>query len=510
VDWALLINTSETLKMTNTVIKHFRIIPRDSEYLDRKLGSRGEIYFDQDQNTLRLYSGDILGGVDLSKADLSNIDVNTFRNKSVESKLATVVYNVTVTGPESPDTGNKYNLNAVYRPEPNFVVGYTYVFVQDDPSNVYFPNNNNTTPNPHPLNFSADNLSGQLGGGTSYLADVRYFLNGVTVTQAVYNGPRFITATSRQVHVTVTNQTPATLYYWCWNHQAMGNIISVADPGSGTGGVSVSVDNAPPTSPNQGSLWLDTNTGVLYVYLDDGDSEQWIQPVFPFPDVTNLATLSYVENSVTSYVNSAVENLASISYVNSAIANFPTELFNLNIAADDSTQRNIQSGNTIKFIGAGGVTTSSDADGAITITGGGSTGSITFAGTTIDSADSSSISFTPAVTFQSDVSVENELIVDNNITVGLNLSVSNILTTKDIVVTGEFSSQGSGTPELFSDNEILLTAGTRVEITSSPLKMCNFTSAERDLLIAENGDVIYNTTTNKLQVRANGVWVDLH
>jgi hypothetical protein len=40
--------------------------------------------------------------------------------------------------------------------------------------------------------------------------------------------------------------------------------------------------------------------------------------------------------------------------------------------------------------------------------------------------------------------------------------------------------------------------------------MCNFTSAERDLLIAENGDVIYNTTTNKLQVRANGVWVDLH
>jgi hypothetical protein len=501
--------------MTNTVIKHFRIIPRDSEYLDRKLGSRGEIYFDQDQNTLRLYSGDILGGVDLSKADLSNVDVNTFRNKSVESKLATVVYNVTVTSPQSPDTGNKYNLNSVYRPEPNFVVGYTYVFVQDEPSNVYFPNNNNTTPNPHPLNFSADNLSGQLGGGTSYLADVRYFLDGVTVTQAVYNGPRFITATSRQVHVTVTNQTPAILYYWCWNHQAMGNIISVADPGSGTGGVSVSVDNAPPTSPNQGSLWLDTNTGVLYVYLDDGDSEQWIQPVFPFPDVTNLATLSYVDNSVanlasTSYVNSAVENLASISYVNSAIENFPTELFNLTIAADDSTQRNIQSGNTIKFIGAGGVTTSSDADGAITITGGGSTGSVTFVGTTIDSADSSSISFTPAVTFQSDVSVENELIVDNSVTVGLNLSVSNILTTKDIVVTGEFSSQGSGTPELFSDNEILLTAGTRVEITSSPLKMCNFTSAERDLLIAENGDVIYNTTTNKLQVRANGVWVDLH
>jgi hypothetical protein len=476
------------------------------------MGSRGEIYFDQDQNTLRLYSGDILGGVDLSKADLSNVDIATYRDKSVESKLSTVVYNVTVTGPQSPDVGNKYNLNSVYRPESNFVVGYTYVFVQNNPSNVYFPNNNNTIPNPHPLNFSADNISGELGGGTSYLTDVRYFLNGIPVTQAVYNSTAFITASSREVRITVTNQTPATLYYWCWNHTAMGNVISVADPGSGSSGVSVSVDNAAPSSPNQGSLWLDTNTGVLYVYLDDGDSEQWIQPVFPFPDISNLASTSYVDTAVEPLASLAYvdTNFASISYVDSAVANIPTEMFNLNIAADDSTQRNIPSGNIIKFIGAGGVTTSSNADGAITITGGATTGSITFVGTVIDSADSSSITFTPAVTFSSDITIQNELIVDNRVTVGSDLLVSNVLTTKDILVTGEFSSQGSGTPELFSDNEILLTAGTRVEITSSPLKMCNFTSAERDALIAENGDVIYNTTSNKLQVRANGVWVDLH
>lgn len=490
--------------MTNPAINVLRLITRDSDYLDRKIGTRGEIFFDQNINALRLYDGVTKGGHLISRADLSNVNINTYRDKSVESKLSTVVYNVTVTGPQSPDVGNKYNLNSVYRPESNFVVGYTYVFVQDNQTNVFFPNANGTTPNPHPLNFSADNINGELSGGTSYLTDVRYFLNGTLVTQAVYNSTAFITASSREVRITVTNQTPATLYYWCQNHTAMGNIISVADPGSGTGsgGVSVSVDSSAPASPTQGSLWLDTNTGVLYVYLDDGNSEQWIQPVYPFPDVSNLATLSYVENSVA--------NLASISYVNNAIENFPTEMFTLSIAADDSTQRNIQSGNTIKFIGAGGVTTASNADGAITITGGGTTGSITFAGTTIDSADSSSITFTPLVNFSSDIRIQNELIVDNRVTVGSNLSVANVLTTKDIVVTGEFSSQGSGIPELFSDNEILLTAGTRVEITASPLKMASFTSTARDLLVAVNGDVIYNTTTNRFQGRANGVWVDLN
>jgi hypothetical protein len=194
------------------VLDAVRIIPRDADFLDRKSGSRGEIFYDRTDNSLRLYDGVNTGGVNLAKSNLTNVNDTQFREKSVESRISTVVYTVTVTGPQGGDTGNKYNLNGVYRPIPNFVVGYTYVFIQDNPTNVFFPNATNTTPNPHPLNFSADNLSGLLGGGTSYLTNVRYFLNGDSVTQAVYNSAVFNTATSRQVWITITNSTPSTLY----------------------------------------------------------------------------------------------------------------------------------------------------------------------------------------------------------------------------------------------------------------------------------------------------------
>lgn len=460
---------------TAPIINFLRLLPRKSEFLNRRIGGIGEFFYDQDAQTLRLYDGRTNAGIALISE--SNLTQNL-----IESTVATVVYNVTIVGPQAPDVGNKYVLNGVYRPILNFVVGYNYVFNQNDQTNVYFPNANGTTVNRHALNFSADNISGQNGGGTSYLANVEYRLNGQVVTQAVYVSAAFDTATSRQVRIKVTNATPTTLYYWCYNHVLMGNSVSVADPGSGSGtasgNVTVSVSNSVPSDAENGNLWLNTNNGSLYVYVTDPDGSQWIQPAVPYPAEAPQIVLP--------------------------------DPFVFSVAADDSTEIQIQSGNTIQIIGAGGITTAVDADGIVTITGGGSTGNVTFVTTTIDSSDSSAITFTPAVVMQSDLTVQNDLVVSNSLSAGLNLSVANTLTVQNIVLTGQFSSQGAGIPELFSDNEILLTAATRVKLTASPLKFCSFTSANRDLLVAENGDVIYNSTTNKLQVRAAGVWVDLH
>ena len=373
-------------------LKNLRIIPRDSEFLNRKTGEVGEVFYDKDANTLRLYQGQI-GGTALARGDLVNVSNSDFLAKA--------------------------------------------------------------------------NSAGVSGGG---------------------------------------------------------------------GNTTVSVGSSVPVSPSSGNLWLNTNTGSLYVYINDGTSSQWIQPSVPFPNLTEYATQQYVTSTVVQAIAAIppfefftaaddstqrlINNGNTVKFVGAGGVTtssdadgtititgsqpIPTPPFEFFTAADDSTQRAISNGELIKFIGAGGVTTSSDADGNITITGGGSTGNITFVTTTIDSSDSSAIIFTPAVIFNSDITVQNELFVDNNINVTGNLTTSNL------IVSGEISSQGSGVPEIVSDNEILLEAGTRVEIVSSPIKLASFSSAARDLLTASNGDMIYNTTTNKFQGRASGAWVDLH
>ena len=459
-------------------VKNFRLLPADNGFLDRKIGSSGEIFYDSTDNTIRYFNGTTQGGNALAIDDLSNVSSTKFRAKTVDAKVSTVIYTVTIQGPQGGDVGNKYVLNGVYRPTPNFVVGYTYVFVQDDPTNVYFPNANGTTPNRHPVNFSADNLSGLLGGGTSYLNNVVYLLNGVEVTQTVYTSTAFITATSRQVRITITNDTPATLYYWCYLHLAMGNSISVADPGTGTG-----------SSGNLDSLTDVVITGVSNGQVLKYNGTNWINDTDAGSSSNSFTTIAIAgQDSALGFISasSATDTLTfaagsgitlvsdvgtdTITITNTGVSQ---NAFSTVVVAGQSSVMADTAADTLTLVAGTGITLTTNAGtDTITITSTANTGNITFVANTIDSTDSTSIIITPLVSFESDVVVGNEIVFAD----GSRQSTSAVGIPGPQGPIGPAGASGAGSGDVLSagggyvDNRIVRydgTTGTIIQVSSA-------------------------------------------
>ena len=531
---------------TAPIVDRIRIIPRPNDFLNRNVGSSGEVFFDTVTNSLRLYSGNLAGGFEV------------LTDKSL-SGIASYDYTVTVTNPGS---GNKFVLNGENNPELSFVIGYTYVFDQSDPTNVWYPNAVDTTVNQHPLNFSSDDANGELGGGTTYIDRVTYKLDNKVVKKQQY-WDNFATAIQRSVSITITTATPTTLYYWCQNHLNMGNTIAVAAPGTGSseGGTTTEVSDTAPSEPTNGTIWFDSTNAKLYVYVQDIDSSQWVQPSYPIP----------------------------------------TALTDLGIS--DGT-----AGQVLTTDGAGNFSFAEQS----------SVGNFSFSSSIITTDDSSGISFVPAVTMNSDLTVENDLTVNNNVSAvgyistgtgtaiidsattitlsapdgviitdgsGNNITVDtgNIVSTGDITA-ANFIGDGSGLTNITADSSNLETltfgtsgtpgtdtivlaansnnfiaryerlfsgenvyfgrfsAGTRTALTygssvggqtgslfenslsfnsttgftfdrtvsfDGTARLANLSTTDRNALSASNGDLIYNTTDNRLQGYQNGAWINI-
>jgi hypothetical protein len=65
------------------------------------------------------------------------------------------------------------------------------------------------------------------------------------------------------------------------------------DPGM----VKVYCSDTPPVGAPDGSLWMETDTGLMYLYFNDGSSTQWIIAT-PQPDLTQLAKLTDVDTAI--------------------------------------------------------------------------------------------------------------------------------------------------------------------------------------------------------------------
>jgi len=168
------------------IVDRIRIIPRPTDFLNRNVGSSGEVFFSKDTNSLRVFSGKDRGGFELAKSDLSNI----------------------------PSTG------------------------------IDLPNVQKNK-----IRFHWDTL-----------ADLQ-----TEVDPSTYHGMIAHVHSEGRLYFAHSGQ-------WV----AVANFLELGSGGGG--GTSVDVSETVPDTPESGNLWLDTTTGKLYIYIDDGDTSQWIQP----------------------------------------------------------------------------------------------------------------------------------------------------------------------------------------------------------------------------------------
>ena len=202
-------------------------------------------------------------------------------------------------------------------------------------------------------------------------------------------------------------------------------------------------------------------------------------------NLTNIPFSSLTGVSI-DYTGSTITNKPTIPTNNNQLTNGAGYLANLSTTSittlSDVSINSPQESQVIKYVG--GIWTNA--------AGGESVGNFTFSSGIIDTDDSSGITITPAVTTSSDLTVQNDLVVQGSITA-------------DSIV-----STGTGVPTIESASSINLSASDRVTVTQSPINLASFSTTDRNSLTATNGDMIYNTTTNKFQGYANGAWVDLH
>jgi len=116
------------------VVDRIRIIPRPDDFLDRNVGSSGEVFFNKITNSLRVYSGKDQAGFEIARADLDNISNTDFLAKATAAGVGGggggggASVDVSDTPPTEPAAGNIWF---------NSTNGKIFVYVSDADSSQW-------------------------------------------------------------------------------------------------------------------------------------------------------------------------------------------------------------------------------------------------------------------------------------------------------------------------------------------------------------------------------------
>jgi len=131
--------------------------------------------------------------------------------------------------------------------------------------------------------------------------------------------------------------------------------------------------------------------------------------------------------------------------------------------------------------------------------------------TTVDLTSTTAISLTTISDLYTGPAAANNVIEAQN---NYDVVIGENNTSNTIIHNGQADSlgleSGIGLAELNAVADLLLRAGNRIRVVNTPVRFAQLTDTEADYVVGQNGDVLYNTTQNRLQIRQNNAWVDLH
>lgn len=445
-----------------------RLIPREQDYLDRKSGSRGEIFFDSETNTLRLYDGQDQGGVSLVKTNTSDgsIDLPTIQKNKIRFHWDTLsdlqsevdpstyhgmiahvhsegrlyfahsaqwvaVANLDEAGGGGGGGGNAFGTIAVAG-QNNVVADQTNDSLNLIAGDGITLTTNSGTDSVTITATSAGNnfinVSGDTGTATADgPTDTLSIVGGTSITTAANSSTDTVTINLDPFSINYLNDVdtasspPTTGQVLKWNGSNWAPAADIASGGAGLdadtldgfdGSYYLNYNNlnnkpsvltldalsiGPENSPSgNGAIGYDNSTGIFN--FTPPDLSSYLTSV-SFSQITSKPT------TLSGYgITDAFDgNFSNLTNTPTTVAGYgitdaitPTNISNyafegFSIGADDSTLRQISSGESIKIIGGTNVTTASDAEGNITINATASEGSTSNSFETISVAGQSDV-----------------------------------------------------------------------------------------------------------------------